>query len=322
MRWRLDVLRLAVAVSVMVLFGALAAVAAGTFSDDDGNIHEKAIEAIADEGITKGCNPPTNDVYCPGDPVTRGQMAAFLVRAMGYTDSDGDLFDDDNGSTFEADINKLATAGVTKGCNPPANDQFCPDDLVTRGQMAAFLVRAMGYFDGGAENLFGDDDGSTFEQDIQKLATAGVTKGCNPPANSQFCPDDPVLRDQMASFLARALINISFSSLEWGIEFDFFNPGIHRVSMVVEVRPVTGQQIEDLAGTLVWDETVVDLCGIAVRNPGGYPAVVGDKFGTHEGCGVDPNAMQDAFDAFGLPNEGCLTGRFGLTQAEYCEPLP
>ena len=116
-----------------------------TFSDDDGNIFEADIEWLASQGITKGCNPPVNDRFCPNENVTRGQMAAFLVRALGYTDSGGgDLFFDDDLSIFENDIDKLGTAGVTKGCNPPANDRFCPDEYVTRGQMAAFLRRALG----------------------------------------------------------------------------------------------------------------------------------------------------------------------------------
>ena len=38
---------------------------------------------------------------------------------------------------FKADIDWLAATGVTRGCNPPANDEFCPDGYVTRGQMAA-----------------------------------------------------------------------------------------------------------------------------------------------------------------------------------------
>src|SRR5690606_31053417 len=54
-----------------------------------------------------------------------------------------DHFTDDDGHVFEADINAVATAGFTRGCNPPVNDMFCPEDLVTRGQMAAFLVRAL-----------------------------------------------------------------------------------------------------------------------------------------------------------------------------------
>ena len=99
---------------------------------------------LAEEGITRGCNPPANTNFCPDDRVTRGQMAAFLVRALGYTDDGGgDLFDDDNDSVFERDIDRLATAGVTRGCNPPDNNHFCPDDHVTRGQMAAFLHRAL-----------------------------------------------------------------------------------------------------------------------------------------------------------------------------------
>lgn len=43
---------------------------------------------------------------------------------------------------FAVDVSTLADAGITKGCNPPKNDRFCPDAPVTRGQMAAFLVRA------------------------------------------------------------------------------------------------------------------------------------------------------------------------------------
>jgi len=177
----------------------------GTFVDDDGNTHEGFIEAIAAAGITRGCDPLASDRYCPDENVTRGQMAAFLARTLGLTDDGGkDWFTDDDGSFFEADINRLAAAGITKGCNPPANDEFCPIDSVTRGQMAAFLVRAYGYSDPGTGDWFRDDDGSIFEADIDRLRVAEVTKGCNPPTNDLYCPSDFVRRDQMASFLGRA----------------------------------------------------------------------------------------------------------------------
>lgn len=52
------------------------------------------------------------------------------------------LFKYDDTSTFEADIEWLSQTGITQGCNPPANDQFCPLAPVTRGQMASFLRRA------------------------------------------------------------------------------------------------------------------------------------------------------------------------------------
>ena len=131
-------------------------------------------------------------------------MAAFLVRALNLTDPGTKDFVDDDTSAFEADIERLAAAGITQGCNPPDNDQFCPDDPVTREQMAAFLVRALGLTDVGTID-FVDDDFSIFETDIEKLATAGITLGCNPPTNDQFCPTNIVTREQMAAFLHRAL---------------------------------------------------------------------------------------------------------------------
>ena len=176
----------------------------GTFLDDNGNIHEGNIEAVAAAGITKGCNPPLNDRYCPAALVTRGQMAAFLVRALELPPTVVDYFNDDDGSIFEADINSLAASQITFGCNPPVNDRFCPVADVTRAQMAALLVRAYGYTDDGGGDVFADDDGSIFEGDIDRLAAAGVTLGCNPPANDMFCPGAAVRRDTMASFLSRA----------------------------------------------------------------------------------------------------------------------
>jgi len=178
----------------------------GIFRDDDDNMHEGNIEAIAVAEVTKGCNPPFNDDYCPDSDVTRGEMAAFLVRALGLTDEGGrDWFGDDDESIFHGDINRLATAGITLGCNPPDNTDFCPNDRITREQMAAFLVRALGLTDGIGSDQFDDDDASIFEDHIDRLATAGITQGCNPPANDEFCPDRNVRRDEMASFIARAL---------------------------------------------------------------------------------------------------------------------
>jgi hypothetical protein len=180
----------------------------GAFADDDGSVFEADIEWLAAEEVTRGCNPPTNTLFCPEDPVTRGQMAAFLHRALGDVLDPGPAgsFTDDGGSVFEADIEWLAAVGVTRGCNPPSNSLFCPEDPVTRAQMAAFLHRALGgVLDPGPAGSFLDGDGSVFEADIEWLAAVGVTRGCNPPLNSLFCPEDPVTRAQMAAFLHRAL---------------------------------------------------------------------------------------------------------------------
>lgn len=174
----------------------------GTFFDDDYNIFENDIQWMADSGITSGCNPPIDNMYCPDEPVTRQVMAAYLARALNLPPSPVDYFDDDDGSIFEADINRMARAGITQGCG---TRQFCPSRVVDRGQMAAFLVRAFGLKDDGGGDLFTDDDASIFEDDIDRLGAAGVTRGCNPPANTRYCPTQPVNRGAMAAFLHRAM---------------------------------------------------------------------------------------------------------------------
>jgi hypothetical protein len=108
------------AVVGVLLLGAIDAASAtlpagGTFVDDNGSPHEGNIEAIFSAAITRGCNPPANDRYCPGRVVDRGQMAAFLNRALELPQTDEDFFDDNEASTFEDDINRLAAAGITKG---------------------------------------------------------------------------------------------------------------------------------------------------------------------------------------------------------------
>jgi hypothetical protein len=162
-------------------------IASSTFVDD--------IIWLADSGITKGCTATT---FCPTADVSRGQMAAFLRRALDLPATTTDFFTDDNGNTFETDINRLAASGITKGCTATT---FCPKANVTRGQMAAFLVRALN-LPTTTTDFFTDDNGSTFESDINRLAASGITKGCTA---TTFCPKDNVSRGQMAAFLHRAL---------------------------------------------------------------------------------------------------------------------
>ena len=170
------------------------------FIDDDTSEFEDDIDWLATRGITKGC---TDDRFCPDQPVTRGEMAAFLARML-FLDGSGaeDRFTDDDASIFESDINAIAGLDITTGCSP---DWFCPDDYVTRGQMAAFLVRTFTWQAAEPEARFVDDDASIFEGDIERLAAVGVTMGCNPPINDRFCPDALVTREQMAAFLHRAM---------------------------------------------------------------------------------------------------------------------
>jgi hypothetical protein len=176
----------------------------GRFTDDNGHPLENGIEAIARARITFGCNPPSNTRFCPDETMTRAQAAGFVARALGLPNTDDDHFRDDNGHPLEAAINRLAEAEITVGCNPPANDRFCPNRGLTRAEFAAFLARAYDLPDTSSDR-FEDDDGHNLEGAINRVATRGWTFGCNPPANTRFCPNDRLTRAQSAGFVRRAL---------------------------------------------------------------------------------------------------------------------
>ncbi len=171
-----------------------------SFSDVPvGYVFYEDIEWLLAEGITEGCDPE-GTMFCPTEPVTRGQMAAFLVRYLGLTDpGPGDWFVDDDGSLFESEIDRLAQAGITLGCNPPSNDRFCPLESVTRGQMATFLDRALDLPEAPSFG-FTDIDESVHRAAINRLAAAEITLGCT---DTWFCPELAVSRGQMAAFLHR-----------------------------------------------------------------------------------------------------------------------
>lgn len=158
-----------------------------------------SIDWMATTGITRGCSSD-GEFFCPGLAVDRGQMAAFLRRALNLPASSTDHFSDDENSIFEADINAIAEAGITRGCNPPLNSRYCPNDDVDRGAMAALLVRALS-LDPSSVDHFDDDNDSIFEADIDSLAASGITKGCG---ERSYCPGEPLSRGEMAAMLYRA----------------------------------------------------------------------------------------------------------------------
>jgi hypothetical protein len=100
------------------------------------------IEQLYHDGITGGCG--TSPLrYCPDGNVSRAQMAVFLLRAehgAGYTPppATGVFADVPAGDTFAPWIERLAAEGITTGCG---GGSYCPNQPVTRGQMAVFLDR-------------------------------------------------------------------------------------------------------------------------------------------------------------------------------------
>jgi hypothetical protein len=106
-----------------------------------GHLFVDWIEQLANEGITSGCGGSN---YCPDLPVSRAQMAKFLLIAeqgSGYTPPAGTgtmFLDVGPGHLFVDWIEQLASEGVTSGCG---GGNYCPDYSVARDQMAVFLVR-------------------------------------------------------------------------------------------------------------------------------------------------------------------------------------
>ena len=119
----------------------------GIFSDIAASDPFRAfIEEFYNSGITSGC---TTDPlrYCPNAAVTRGQMAVFIERALGNfspTPAPSGMFGDvQPGHPFQFFIEEFYNDGVTSGCSTSPL-LYCPDQPVTRGQMAVFIVRAFG----------------------------------------------------------------------------------------------------------------------------------------------------------------------------------
>lgn len=182
----------------------VAKIDSGSFLDDDGNIHEANIEAIAALNITTGCG---EQLYCPDQKVTRAQMAALLVRALGLEDAivpyNGPFTDVDPDAWYAPYVGTLADLGIAQGT---PSGEFLPSATVTRAQAAAFLVRAFDHLtESGLTTGFKDVFASDwFSGYVQALVDGDVTRGCSAEP-LLYCPDSPVRRDQMASLLARTL---------------------------------------------------------------------------------------------------------------------
>ena len=145
--------------------------------------------------------------FCPTDPLLRWTMAVWLVRALDGADptpADTVRFADvDHNLWWAAHTERLADLGVTQGCATEPL-RYCPDQVVTRAQMATFLTRAFDLQDTGGVVSFTDVSDGPHAPAIRTLAAAGITAGCATEP-LRYCPDQVVTRAQMATFLARTL---------------------------------------------------------------------------------------------------------------------
>ncbi len=182
----------------------------GTFADvPPSSFFADYINVLATWQVTLGC---TATQYCPGDPVTRGQLAAFIIRSMygnSFTYTTTPYFTDVPPSDqFFSYIQKLRDLGITLGCAPT---MFCPGNGVTRGEAAVLLIR------GKMSAVFGDNFSFPTTQIftdvppnsqqypfVQKLSELGITSGCAP---GLFCVNNTLTRQEMAVFIVRTFLN-------------------------------------------------------------------------------------------------------------------
>lgn len=165
--------------------------------------HGPAIACLASLAITVGI---TQDTYGPTRDISRGQVASLVARSLDWAGielPDGDdAFDDDDGSTHEQAIDRLAAAGILHGFD---DGTFGPTAAITRAQVAAVVARAASLSGLGltaGSDAFDDDDGSVHEADIDRLAAAGIARGVG---ERRFRPGIPVSRAETASLLVRWL---------------------------------------------------------------------------------------------------------------------
>ena len=173
------------------------------------------IDDMLSKGISAGCQASPLE-YCPSQNVTRGQMAVFIIRSIygsnNFTYTQTPYFTDATpgsvGAVFPF-IQKMRDLGITGGCTPTT---YCPNDNVTRGQMAVFIILAR-YgsikFDYPSTPYFTDATTASvggFFKYIQKMKQDNITAGCG---KTTYCPNDNVTRDQMAVFLLVGGFNLA-----------------------------------------------------------------------------------------------------------------
>jgi hypothetical protein len=198
----------------------------------------KKIETLLHHGITSGCSPTE---FCPGLAVSRGQLAVFVAKGLAgsaanipvsatvgdepYNCSEGgvSLFTDVAPTdTFCKHIHYLASKNVDAGCD---SGLYCPDNDLTRLQMASFVARALvqpggddavpltygpdavthrSYScDAASPNVHFSDVPETDPlcKAVHYLWAKGIIAGCT---STDFCRGGDITRDQMAKFLVNA----------------------------------------------------------------------------------------------------------------------
>jgi hypothetical protein len=176
--------------------------AKGTFADDPGNAYTPYIYATYSQGITDGCGGGN---YCPSVAVSYGQMAALIIKSLygetfNYTATPyySDVPSTNNSFKY---VQKMKDDGITVDTGT-----YNVDGIVTKGQMAAFIIRAKygETFNYTTTPYFADvPNTNDFFKYVQKMKDLGYIA-----VTGTYDVNGIVTRDQMAVYLGRAFLGM------------------------------------------------------------------------------------------------------------------
>jgi hypothetical protein len=158
--------------------------------------------------VTSGCN--SGATFCPGNNLTRAEMAVLLDRAILGAEvsppaTDRETFTDVPRSFWaHAFIEDIAKREVTAGCNAQG-PMFCPGDTVTRAQLAIFLLRVLNIKPPPPPTTpsFTDVSSHWAYIHIEEAYKQGIMTGCQ--LAGKFCPDQAATRAEVAEALVKVM---------------------------------------------------------------------------------------------------------------------
>ncbi|MCM3733443.1 S-layer homology domain-containing protein [Fictibacillus nanhaiensis] len=188
---------MATGLSAAVVASVVAPVAGAAASYTDvkaGSWYEEAVNYVTEVGYMQG----TGKGFEPESKMTRAQAAQLFTNIFGIEDKNlkEDFSDVSDKAWYRDAVAAVLEHGIMNGIG---NGKFAPEANLTRGQLAAIVVRAYG-FEGaeGSEQSFSDIKGHMFEEEISILASLGLVNGVGA---GKFAPDANVTRAQMAQII-------------------------------------------------------------------------------------------------------------------------
>jgi hypothetical protein len=186
-----------------LLFAARPPLFAGAFADDDASSHASAVDMLASLGLVDACD--VGALFCPDGAAMGDTVTAWLRGALDLARDPATQVEYSSDVDERALINQLSVGMEREEIRGCGERRYCADKALTRGEFAALLVAALEVDGWTSDDVFTDDNGHRFEDEIDLLVATGVFDTCARPGSPEFRPDDPITRGEVATFIARVI---------------------------------------------------------------------------------------------------------------------